>query len=250
MERRRFLAAVGSLGAAGLAGCASALISEEVSSDDGGDSDDGGSGDGGLGGGGLGGDGGAADVEIEDYDLVLDDEDTYRDPYVEPTVHNAGDGATGDVDVNVDWYDENGDYLGDSSEGVVTLAAGETWRPRIPAGSVDDELVADCDLSLEVDSDAPRDPADIEIVESDLVIADDGDLTVVGRAANETGDDVSYIEAYAKLYDAEGHVLASEWTNESDVPAGSTWRFDLEFYFFERGDAVEDYEVGVDPDLF
>lgn len=191
---------------------------------------------------------GEADISIEEHELVTDDSGYSVDKWVATTVTNEGDAPSGDVKLSARWYNEDGDFLDDDTERFYTLGPGETWLARVSHLGTGTEDVADYELEGEYETEAPRQPDGVELVEDEMAIAED-DVTVTGRAENGTGEEVGYLEAIAKLYDDQGRVLTSYRTNETDIPADETWRFDISFRSFDRVDAVADHAVVLDATL-
>lgn len=184
---------------------------------------------------------GEPEVVIQESELVVDDSGFSTETHVAATVTNEGDSPSGQVVLTARWYDENGDLLDDSSARLPTLDAGETWAARVEALS-DDERIDDFELEGEFEREPPQPPADVELVESELQTGEE-DVTVTGRVTNNTGDELGYVEAIAKLYDDQGRVLSGNYTNETDIPADETWRFEISWVLFARADAVADHEA-------
>lgn len=69
------------------------------------------------------------------------------------------------------------------------------------------------------------------------------EVSIDGLVANNTGDEASYIEAIALIYDEDCVVLGSERTNETDVPADETWAFDMRWLDFHRADAAAAHRI-------
>ena len=122
-----------------------------------------------------------------------------------------------------------------------TLAAGETWLARIDAVT-DDEEIDDYELTTEIGDEPPQPPADVEVLESELQTGED-EVSITGRVENNTGDRLGYIEAIARVYDDENRVLGDEYTNQTDLPEGETWRFNIDRPVRYRIDEVDDHDV-------
>jgi len=189
------------------------------------------------------------DIVIQDSELVVDDSGFTTETYVMATVENQGDGRSGQITLTAQWYDENGDYLNDDSEYLPTLGPGETWEARVDA-LTDDEEIDDYELSGEFETDPPTPPEDVELLESEHQVNNDGDVTVTGRVENNTGDELGYIGAIALLYDDSGTVLSGDWTNETDIPEGETWRFTIDWLRMGRADAVAAHEAYLNATVF
>jgi len=73
--------------------------------------------------------------------------------------------------------------------------------------------------------------SDVELLSWDLVVNNDGEKHLVGKAKNNTGRDLSYLEATFIYYDANGgHLGASSLLNTTDLEAGGIWNFDDELF--------------------
>ncbi len=185
---------------------------------------------------------GEPNVQIVDSELIVDEGQFSTDVYVKATVENRGDAPSGQITLTAEWYNENGDFLDNDNKYLPILKAGQTWEAHVHALSDTDEI-DDYDLSGEYDTTPTDPPEDVEIVETNHQVSDDGSVTVTGRVENNTGDSIRYLEAEALLYDDSGVVLDGNWTNQSGIPEGETWRFEIEWFQFDRSDRVNDHEV-------
>ena len=179
---------------------------------------------------------------IENEELVVDEGQDSTEAYVTADITNEGDVASGQVVVTTEWYDENGDILGNARAYLPTLGAGETWVARVDALLSDNSAIADFEFGAEYDEQPPEPPEGVAVVESSLQFGD-GTVAVTGRVANDAEDALDYVEAIAILYDADGNVLDGDWTSETDVPAGATWQFTVDWFVYERVDAVDSHRV-------
>lgn len=185
---------------------------------------------------------GEASLEIVSEELSVEEGEFATDAWVEFAVENTGDGPSGEIVITSEWYDEAGDFLGDMDERLVGLGAGETWVGRVYA-LTEAENVDDFELSGEFGTEAPAPAPDgLEFLEGDLQTSED-EATFNGRVENATGEEVGYVQATVKFYDADGNVMGSEWTNETDLPADTTWSFDLTWLDRRRASQVDDFEV-------
>ena len=184
---------------------------------------------------------GEPDIQTSPGELSVDESGYSPETYVPVEVTNEGEGASGRITLAAEWYDENGDYLNSSNEYLQTLTVGETWLARIDAVT-DDEEIDDYKLTTEIEEEPPQPPADVELLESELQTGED-EVSVTGRVENNTGDDLGYIEAIARVYDNEKRVLADEYTNETGLPEGETWRFSIDRLVRYRIDEVGDHDV-------
>jgi hypothetical protein len=181
-----------------------------------------------------------AEIVIQSHELVTDDSGYSTEKYVAVTVENTGRSSSGKVTLEVEWYDDGENFLDSSTERLATLGGGETWKARVYK-LTDASAVADYEISGSFETEPPNLPEDIELLGSTLHVEDDPAVT--GRAENNSGEEVDYIEAIAKLYDSQGNVLASEFTNQNGVPESTVWKFSIEWFGFERTDTVKSHET-------
>ena len=184
---------------------------------------------------------GEPDIQTSPGELSVDESGYSPETYVPAEVTNEGEGASGRITLAAEWYDENGDYLDNDTEYLQTLAAGETWLARVDA-LTDDEEIDDYELTTEIGDEPPQPPADVEVLESELQTGED-EVSITGRVENNTGDELGYIEAIARVYDDEKRVLGDNYTNETDLPEGETWRFSIDRLARYRIDEVDDHDV-------
>ncbi|MXV60747.1 hypothetical protein GS429_01400 [Natronorubrum sp. JWXQ-INN-674] len=168
---------------------------------------------------------GDPEIELRDHELVVEEDDFSTDAYISAEVANVGDALSGQIDLEADWYDDDGNYLDDNQEWLQTLEAGETWLAHLHHLG-DSEDVADYELEMEIDDEIPAVPDGFVLEESEMQVGDRS-AEIDGLVANETGDEISYIEAIAIIYDEDCVVLGSARTNETGIPAEETWAFDI-----------------------
>lgn len=184
-----------------------------------------------------------ADLELHDHELIVEEDDITDEVYVEAILENVGDSPSGQVDLEVDWYDDEGNYLEDNREWLYTFPPGETWEARIYALGGAAEIA---DYELETDSDETvdvLDPDGLSAVDSEMQVGDRA-VEIAGEIENETGEEAGYIQAIATIYD-EDVVLADDRTNVTDVPAGETWAFEISWRGRDRVDRADDYEIRI-----
>ena len=190
------------------------------------------------------------DLSFVSHELVVN-EGQYRDEiFVAAEVENAGSGPSGGIELAVNWYNADGDLVDDSTERLATLRAGTTWKARVYALGLDADEVDDYEIEGQFTDQLPEPPVGAEIIESDHNVSPDGGVTVTGRMENTADEPIDYVEGIGQVLDADGNVLSDRWTNQTDIPAGETWRFEVEWFQFARADAVADHAVYVDSGLF
>ncbi|WP_247001059.1 FxLYD domain-containing protein [Halosolutus gelatinilyticus] len=196
---------------------------------------------------------GSADLEILDSELIVEPGQSSTDVYVATTVENGGDLPSSNVVLQVDWYDEDGNYLDSDIGRLTTLGDGETWAARVYYLGTDTGNVADYELEGEFSEDAFEPAEGLTLVDSSIQAYRTMErkyvyLDVEGRVRNDTGEDQDYVEVVAKIYDGDGNVLRDAWTNVTDLRDGETWTFAIEVEDFSadvRNRALEaaDHEI-------
>lgn len=276
-NRRQILFAVGALGIANLAGCSEdgesgGTVNEGVDADGGGGSDGNGeterptetlteaTG---------GGDGGestptetptptetrtptATPTPERSVDLVLGATDVFvlesqysEDLVGEVAITNEGTIPTAGYTVGLDWLDENDEYIATTDVNGMLLEPDETWEARRFAWlDVDDtEKIESVEASVTEMNSPDRVNPNPEWIELDdqQVRASDDEVVVRGKVTN-TKDTSEFIDIAAKVYNANGIVVGTEWTLE-EVAGGDSWRFELNPNTYGRNGAVESGKV-------
>lgn len=193
--------------------------------------------------------GGTPDVVLGEPELVIEEGDYSTDVYVKLDVENVGDAPTGWVNLDVRWFNEAGDFLDDRTGRLYTLGAGETWAARVYHLGSGSEEVSDFELEGEFRELPSPPPETIELIESELQVGDRS-ADILGRIENGTGEELPYLQAIGKIYDGDGVVLGTARTNQTDIPADSTWRFDMSWRGRDRVDLAEDYEIVLADTVF
>lgn len=185
---------------------------------------------------------GGSDVQIGETSLERREGDYSTDVWVDAVVVNEGDAASGSVTLKVRWYDEDGNFLDDSTESLASIDADETWAAHVYALTTDPEKIADFEIEGEFEPESPGVPDAVELLDSSMAPAD-REVTVEGRVKNGLDHELSYIEAHGKVYNEDGDVMGEGWTNESDIPAGETWRFDVSWRGRHRVEQAASHSV-------
>lgn len=166
------------------------------------------------------------DVRFGDRELLVDDTGFSDDLWAVVAVENAGDLATGEIAVTVEWLDADGNFIDDDDQWLPSLDGGETWLAHVSALGPDSEDVENFEVTGEFETDYPRPPNGMRVTETELV---DGDVRpeIAGTAENTREEDLEYVAAQGKFYDEDGTVLAGNSTLERDLPAETDWSFTL-----------------------
>lgn len=187
----------------------------------------------------------SADIEILDSELVIEAGSWPTDVYVEVTVENSGDVPSGDINLQADWYDEDGNYLDNDNARLTALKDGETWLARVYFLGTDAEDIEDYELEGEFSEDDYEPTEGLSLANSNMEVQGD-ELTVEGEVENNTGEEQSYVEVVATIYDEDGNVLGDQWTNVTDLRDGETWAFDFDYFSRDvrnRAQDAADHEI-------
>lgn len=168
-----------------------------------------------------------ADIVIQSRE-VRTEETSYgtTDAYAVFEIVNEGDAPSGPIDAELRFYDDSDTILDTRPAMARTLGPGETWRGfKQYLGSDGEEVAA---VRLEAEFDASLSVLeDVAVVESSFSAEDDtGYVTSTGVLENNTGDELDYIAAVSKFYIGEGVIAGAEYTNELNIPEGERWRFE------------------------
>jgi len=162
-------------------------------------------------------------------------------------VTNNGDLPTGRLPVTVDWLDSGGTYIASSTSTLLTLDAGETWNARVdPHIDVEDySEIADAEANIgQVSTATSIDPENIRLV-NDEHRASEQQVLVRGSIKNERDQTIDYIAIVAKVYDSNGDIIGSAWTNETDITSSGQFRFELEPTTYGRNGFVDSHQVAI-----
>jgi hypothetical protein len=194
---------------------------------------------------------GEPDVQFGERELIKDDSGYSTEAYAEVIVENVGDGPAGEVTVEVEWYDSDGNYLDASTGRLPSLDAGEVWIAQVSALSSDPEDIDSIEISGEFDNSPPVAPEGMKVTESELEI-EDFSSQITGVAENNREEDIGYVEAHGKIYDDQGRVIGGGWTNETDIPAGRNWAFEIRLSgrAADRAEDATDHVAFLDADIF
>lgn len=194
----------------------------------------------------------SAEIEILDHELVVEEGDFSTDVYVEATVENTGEIPSGDIRLQSDWYDTDGNYLDNDTGRLASLGAGETWAARVYYLGTDAEDIENYEIQGEYDESSYEEPEGVSLVESSMTV-EEGDfggseVIIEGRVENESDEDQDYVEVVATIYNGSGDVIGDEWANVTDLRAGETWAFDFSGFSApvrNRADQAEDHNIRI-----
>lgn len=112
----------------------------------------------------------------------------------------------------------------------------------------EDEEAEDADAE-EVLEDEDQESAveGLEILEHELV-EDEFSAQIEGVVANNTGDELGYVEVGVVLYNADDQRIGDSFTNTTDLPDGEEWVFEV--LLTEDAEDIEDYTIAVTDSPF
>ncbi|MFC5970044.1 FxLYD domain-containing protein [Halomarina salina] len=187
---------------------------------------------------------GEAALEVISEELVVDEGEYSTDVYVAAEIENTADVPSGLIELKAEWFDGDGNYLDNSTQYLRTLGAGETWNARVYALMSDGEKIEDYSLGGEFQTQSPNfSPEGLALGETELKVGDN-DAVVNGGVQNNRGEEVGYIQAIAKFYNADGAVVGTGRDNVLEVPADRTWSFEASWLGYgDRLGDIDDFEV-------
>jgi len=194
---------------------------------------------------------GEPDLEFRERELIKDDSGYTTEAYAEVIVENIGDGSAGQVTVNIEWYDADGNFLDDSTGRLPSLEPGEVWIAQVSALTSDPEDIESIEISGEFENTPLAYPEGMRVIESELEI-EEYSAQISGVAENTREDEMGYVEAHGKIYDGQGRVIGGGLTNETDIPAGRNWAFEIPLTgrSAARAEDAADHIAFLDADLF
>lgn len=236
MERRKLLLGGGIAFTTLLAGCSSDGT-EDMEGGNGSDNNTSGNGS-------NGNSSGEANPEISGHELTVSEGQYSTEAYVEATVENTGDASSGNIQLTVDWYDTDENYLDNSSSVLVSLGAGETWEARIPYIGSNAADVDSYEINGEFAERSGDEPDHLTPNDVEMEVSED-EAIVTGTIENTSDATEGYVAAVAKFYDGDGVVLGDNYTNVTDLPAGESWSFEITWFSLARASRVDDFELSV-----
>mgnify|MGYP006302856021 FL=1 len=121
------------------------------------------------------------------------------------------------------------DNLIDSSTAYLrTLGPGETWHMYNQLLATDAEPTS-VEVEASFDAVPPSIPDSVEVVEDSLSGGDTNEVTSTAVIANNTGEELSYLEGISKFYESDGVVLTTGYKNINGLPAGDNWEIENTF---------------------
>lgn len=182
-------------------------------------------------------------VEIVEHELVVEEGEVSTDVYVEALIENTGDAQSGNIELQADWYDSDGNYLDNDNSWLVSLGAGESWEARIYHLGSNSEDIDDYELEGEfAEEPADINPDGLELLGSEMEVGEN-EVVITGEIENTSDEMQDYVAATAKIYDEDGVVLGDNFTNVSDLRAGETWAFEISWRGRDRVERAASHEL-------
>ncbi|ADJ16678.1 hypothetical protein C497_06094 [Halalkalicoccus jeotgali B3] len=186
---------------------------------------------------------GTSAIEIVDHELIVDEGDYITDVYVEALIENTGDAPSGNIELQADWYNADGNYLDNDIGWLISLAPGESWEARVYYLGSNPEEVEDYEFEGEFDEELTNpNPDGLELLGSEMEVGED-EAVVTGEIENTSDETEDYVAAVAKIYDEEGVVLGDNYTNVTELRGGETWSFEVSWRGRDRTDRAATHEL-------
>lgn len=158
------------------------------------------------------------------------------------TSEDDDDDTTGEAEAAEEEESDESDEAEDGDE----EENGEDEDDEDDEDNEEDEEDVDPDDALE-DDDIESTVEGLEILEHELV-EDDFGVSVEGVVANNTGDELSYVEVGAVFYNSDGQRIGDSFTNTTDLPDGQEWVFEI--LTTEDAEDIDDYSIAVTDSPF
>jgi len=158
---------------------------------------------------------------------------------------NTGDAIAGQASMTVDWYNDAGEYLASTTVTTRGLHPGETWLARADPGVDVDTDAAIADFEVSPGQARPGTgfgPEGVTISNAQHR-ASDQDVIVRATVQNTRDTELDYLAFVGKVYNDADEVIGHYYTNELDIKAGATLRFEGNPRTNGRNGQVTDHEV-------
>lgn len=172
-----------------------------------------------------------------DLDLSIDSSEWYEEGFIaEFVVANQEEVAIRQLELIVDWYNEDEEFIDSSSKSIPALGAGKSWYVHVESRM--DEPVDSFEMFGRGIPQERAIPDALEIQSSEVVEAGP---EVTGIISNTDSSEVG-ANVVATVYD-NGWLTHVGSTIQSRIPAGSDWRFHIPL------DAVDGDQVSPGEDI-
>jgi hypothetical protein len=155
---------------------------------------------------------------------------------VELIAANQDNVAIQQLEIIVDWYDENGNFVGWDSQRVPALGAGKSWYLHVERST--DQIAESFEATAKGIRQERQIPDDLTI--QSVNVNDVGDIQ--GILSNGRSSDIA-VNMIATVYD-NGWLTNTGRTTQTRIPAGADWQFQFETQFVDAdatppGDEIE-----------
>lgn len=178
--------------------------------------------------------------QTTDLELSVDMAEWYAEGHIaEFILSNDGDKAIRDLEAIVDWYNDQGEYIGWDRARVPALSSGAGWYLHVESSL---EEAADTFEMTPRGTPQPREvPDGLEIQSSE---AAETAPEVTGVISNTTSSEVG-ATVVATVYDNDWLTHVGD-ARETRIPSGEDWRFDVPL----RSADADNVPPGEDVELF
>jgi hypothetical protein len=173
--------------------------------------------------------------------------DTSNPAVVEIPVENVSEVNSGEVRGDVQWFDSNETFLGESYGRVHFLRGREKGVLRVSsyADGVTQDSIEDFEYSTRYFP--VFEPMEgMNAVNSSMSL-ETPRRNITGTATNELSDPPSYVDAVARFLDTDGRVIGNINDRQTvrDVPKGSNWEFEVRISreYVDVARAADEFEV-------
>jgi hypothetical protein len=168
-----------------------------------------------------------AQVETDNLRLRSEADGTDEVTVAQAKLTNEGGDNSEPIVFEVTWYDEERTEIDVTSARLETLRPEETWLAQVTPGDADSDDVASITSTTTVEGEQPTPLETFSVTESSLR-TEDIQTEVTGIVEN-TGTETASVDAIARVFDEEGHVVADSRASMRNVSAGDTRPFSATF---------------------
>ncbi|MFC6825635.1 FxLYD domain-containing protein [Halopelagius fulvigenes] len=190
----------------------------------------------------------AAVTATKEATLQVKEGDYTTKAWAEAELTNKGDAPSGQLQVDVRFYDADDNILSTETGYLATLGPGETWRAFIPLFGGDAKNADHVEAEGKFSKDPPAVRDGVTVAESSLSGGDTDKVVSTGIVENGSDREISYLEAITKFYAGDGVVVNTEFSNIDGLPAGETWKFE-HTYLRQYAPAVTDHTVVLNENI-
>lgn len=188
---------------------------------------------------------GIAEITSRDFDIIEDH--IIYGAAMTATVKNTSNERLSYIKVTATFYDDAGDVVETNYTELSGLAPGRTWAAYIPYGGEPTDIAnGELEITDAAVGELPSPPDSAKLLESGLIqpANEYTEVAVAGHVRN-TGNDPIDLGTYVVFYTDDGTVLNDGSTNTTDILAGETWRFEVDFMSWapEAYARVAEYDV-------